>query len=60
MTTANPGPFGNNFFATTVISSSDAWAAGWKYDRWPLTGRRPKQGCGCAHYALIEHWNGSA
>jgi hypothetical protein len=28
MTTANPGSLGNNFFATAVISSSDAWAAG--------------------------------
>jgi hypothetical protein len=59
MTTANPGSLGNNFFATAVISASDAWAAGWKYELPPATARGPKAGCGCAHYALVEHWNGS-
>jgi hypothetical protein len=59
MTTANPGSLGNNFFATAVISASDAWAAGWKYELLPATARGPKAGCGCAHFALLEHWNGS-
>jgi len=69
MTTANPGTIGNELLATAVVSSSDAWAGG---RRWEHAGsiatkpaargsaaRGPKQGCGCAFYTLIEHYNGT-
>jgi hypothetical protein len=64
MTTANPGAIGNELLATAVVSSSDAWAGGRRWEHAGSVARRPasrgpKQGCGCAYYALTEHYNGS-
>jgi hypothetical protein len=38
---------------------SDNWAARWNYERTLSITSGPKLGGGCAHYALIEHWNGA-
>jgi hypothetical protein len=69
MTTANPGAIGNELLATAVVSSSDVWAGGRRWEHAGSVARRqaargsaargPRQGCGCAFYALLEHYDGT-
>ncbi|HEX3269113.1 MAG TPA: hypothetical protein VHR15_00590 [Ktedonobacterales bacterium] len=69
MATANPGAIGNELLATAVVSSSDAWAGGRRWEHAGSVARKPaargsvtrgpKQGCGCAFFTLIEHYNGA-
>src|SRR5690348_17333227 len=41
MTTANPGAIGNELLATAVVSSSDAWAGGRRWEHAGSIARKP-------------------